>query len=112
MSIPTTSPATNRSETVGALPSEAPPQPLPSAELLRALQAMRDGDFSVRLPTNWTGIDGRIADTFNDIAATNARIASELERVGHVVGKQGQTRQRVKFDSIRGAWGQMEGSVN
>jgi HAMP domain-containing protein len=87
-------------------------QTLPSAELLRALQAMRDGDFSVRLPTDWSGIDGRIADTFNDIAATNARIASELERMGHVLGKQGQTRQRVKFDSVRGSWGQMEGSVN
>ena len=26
-------------------------------ELLNALQAIRDGDFSVRLPGDWTGID-------------------------------------------------------
>src|SRR5262245_38493301 len=82
------------------------------AQLLAALQQMRDGDFSVRLPGNWIGIGGKIADAFNEIAATNARMASELDRVGIVVGRQGQTRQRVKFDRAAGAWGQMETSVN
>ncbi len=83
-----------------------------SGVLLRALQAMRDGDFSVRLPGDWSGMGGKIADTFNEIAAANARIAGELDRAGHVVGKQGRTRHRVKFDQQRGAWGQMESSVN
>src|SRR5438552_2742580 len=73
---------------------------------------MRDGDFSVRLPSDWTGLDGKIADTFNQIVAASARMASELERVGDVVGKQGLTRQRVKFERATGAWGQMETSVN
>ena len=77
-----------------------------------ALQAVRDGDFSVRLPGDWTGLEGKIADTFNEIVASNARMASELERVGTVVGKQGQTRQRVKFGRPTGAWGEMEASVN
>src|SRR5437868_13839811 len=66
--------------------------------LLAALLALREGDFSVRLPTDWVGLDGKIADTFNDIAASSSKIASELARVGTVVGKQGKTRQRVKFD--------------
>ena len=39
-------------------------------------------------------------------------MASELERVGTVVGKQGKTRQRVKFGRSSGAWGEMETSVN
>ena len=82
------------------------------SELLSALQAVRDGDFSVRLPGDWTGIEGKIADTFNEIVASNARMASELERVGTVVGKQGQTRQRVKFGRPTGSWGEMEASVN
>jgi HAMP domain-containing protein/CheY-like chemotaxis protein/signal transduction histidine kinase len=81
-------------------------------ELLKALQAMRDGDFSVRLPGDWTGLEGKIADTFNEIASTNGRIASELNRVGQVVGKQGKTRQRVKFARSGGAWIDMESSVN
>ena len=80
--------------------------------LLQALLAMRDGDFSVRLPGDWTGLDGKIADTFNEIVAANAKIAGELERVGQLVGKQGQTRLRVRFDRPRGAWGRMEVSVN
>src|SRR4026209_333077 len=82
------------------------------SELLSALQAVRDGDFSVRLPGDWTGIEGKIADTFNEIVASNARMASELERVGKVVGKQGKTRQRVKFGRATGSWGEMEASVN
>ena len=92
--------------TVATLPSSQ------LSELLRALQAVQDGDFSVRLPGDWTGIEGKIADTFNGIVASNARIASELERVGTVVGKQGKTRQRVKFGRSSGAWGEMETSVN
>ena len=76
------------------------------------MQAVRDGDFSVRLPGDWTGLDGKIADTFNEIVAANASMARELERVGTVVGKQGKTRQRVQFGSPAGAWGEMEASVN
>jgi len=33
--------------------------------MLQALQAMRVGDFSVRLPAERTSIAGKIADTFN-----------------------------------------------
>src|SRR5262245_42077937 len=81
-------------------------------EVLRALRAVRDGDFSVRLPGDWGGIGGKIADTFNDTVTTNERLATELERVGQSVGKQGKTRQRVRGDRQRGAWGDMEVSVN
>ena len=77
-------------------------------ELLKALQAMQAGDFSVRLPGNQTGMVGKISDTFNDIISTNQRMAQQLEHVGDVVGKQGRTRQRVKLASGRGAWGEME----
>jgi len=80
--------------------------------LLTALQAVRDGDFSVRLPGHWTGIEGKIADTFNDIVIANARVASELERVGQAVGQEGKTRQRMQCDRRIGAWGAMETSVN
>jgi hypothetical protein len=80
--------------------------------ILYGLQAMSNGDFSVRLPGDWIGIEGKIADTFNDIVAANQRMAEELKRVGHVVGKEGKTRERAKFDQSRGAWGEMEVSVN
>ena len=41
-------------------------------ELHDALQAMRVGNFSVRLPSHHTGITGKVADAFNDIVAANA----------------------------------------
>jgi HAMP domain-containing protein/CheY-like chemotaxis protein/signal transduction histidine kinase len=80
--------------------------------ILASLQTMRAGDFSVRLPGSWTGLAGKIADTFNDIVAVNQQMAHELRRVGQVVGKEGKTRERVQFHESRGAWGEMEVSVN
>src|SRR5580700_4187337 len=56
--------------------------------ILSSLQTMRDGDFSVRLPGNWTGLEGKIADTFNEIVSANQQMAKELKRVGQVVGKE------------------------
>ncbi len=84
----------------------------PMQDLLHALQAMRAGDFSVRMTGDHVGIEGKIADTFNEIVAANQRMAQQLERVGQVVGREGKTRQRVKFDLSSGSWADMEGSVN
>jgi HAMP domain-containing protein/CheY-like chemotaxis protein len=81
-------------------------------ELLHALQAMRVGDFSVRMAGDRIGIMGKIADTFNEIVATNQRMATQIERVGQVVGREGKTRQRVRFGLSDGAWGEMEAGVN
>ena len=80
--------------------------------ILASLQTMRDGDFSVRLPGSWTGLEGKIADTFNAIVAANQQMAQELKRVGQVVGKEGRTRERLRFHEARGAWGDIEVSVN
>ncbi len=80
--------------------------------ILASLQTMRNGDFSVRLPGSWTGLPGKIADTFNSIVAANQQMAEELKRVGQVVGKEGRTRERTRFHESRGAWGEMEVSIN
>src|SRR3954451_17257575 len=81
-------------------------------DLLHALQAVRIGDFSVRLAGEHVGLFGKVADTFNEIVARNQRMAKELEGVGEVVGREGKTRQRLRFGVSDGAWGEMEGSVN
>jgi len=82
------------------------------AMLLGALQSMREGDFSVRLPGSWSAVPGKIADTFNEIASANQRMAEELKRMVHVVGKEGKTRERARFAVSKGSWGDMEVSVN
>jgi HAMP domain-containing protein/CheY-like chemotaxis protein len=81
-------------------------------DLLDALQAMRVGNFTVRLPGNRVGLMGKIADTFNEIVAANEQMAGQLERVGQKVGREGQTSHRVRFGLNHGAWGEMEGSIN
>ncbi|MGH7035620.1 MAG: hypothetical protein ACREFL_17965, partial [Stellaceae bacterium] len=85
---------------------------LDAQEMLRALQAMRVGDFSVRLPHNWVGLPGKIADAFNEIVAANERMAHQLESVGEAVGREGRTGLRVKLGVPQGAWGEMETSIN
>ena len=80
--------------------------------ILASLQQMQQGDFSARLPGSWTGLPGKIADTFNDIVAANEQMARELKRVGQAVGKEGRTRERIHFRTRNGAWGEMEVSVN
>ena len=91
-------------------------QSMPRADslalILASLQTMRDGDFSVRLPVAWVGLEGKIADTFNDIVAANEQMAHELNRVGRAVGKEGRTREQARFQQSRGSWGRMETSVN
>src|SRR5688500_17724465 len=38
-----------------------------SRELLRVLTAVKNGDFSVRMPFDQVGISGKISDTLNEI---------------------------------------------
>src|SRR5258708_7720041 len=101
---------TSRRRTNGKLPVSDPELNL--SHLLRALQSVRDGDFSVRLASDQTGLAGKVADTFNEIVTANQRLAVELERVGQTVGKDGKTRHRMSSERRAGAWGAMEHSVN
>src|SRR5258708_32858737 len=62
--------------------------------LLRTLTAMKKGDFKVRMPVEFTGGAGKIADTLNDILELSERTAGEVERIADVVGKEGTPNQR------------------
>src|SRR6185295_12501557 len=59
-----------------------------------------------------TRLSGKVADTFNEIASANQQLSRELKRIGQAVGKEGKTRERMRFDETRGAWGEVEVSVN
>src|ERR1700730_7740703 len=80
--------------------------------LLDALQCVRIENFSVRLPHAQAGIAGKIADVFNEIVTANEHMARQLETIGQVVGRDGNTRKRAKFPLSVGAWGDMEASIN
>src|SRR5947207_5341957 len=88
------------------------PETLDRRALLRALRALKKGDFTMRLPLDLTGIDGQIAEVFNDIVEMNESIASELARVCKTIGKEGQINQRLRVAGVVGAWAGEMDSVN
>ena len=51
-----------------------------TGQLLAALMAFKRGDFSARLPEDWTGVSGKIADTFNTVIETNERMEQDIRR--------------------------------
>src|SRR2546428_6121162 len=83
-----------------------------SKQLLSAMLAFRDGDFSVRLPANLSGIAGKIADSFNDIVAVSERRARETARVSRTVGKEGKLRQRMAVPGAVGGWADEIAAIN
>ncbi len=80
--------------------------------LLTALTALRNGDTTARLPVEWTGVPGKVADAFNDIAELNERMAQELARLSQVVGKEGRLSQRGSLADVRGSWRESINAVN
>ena len=75
-----------------------------TGQLLSALMAFKRGDFSARLPEDWTGVPGKIADTFNAVIEANQRMTRELERIGRVVGKEGRIAQRASIGEVTNSW--------
>ncbi len=90
--------------------SEAPTsaEAVDAKVLLSVLAQVREGDFTVRMPLDWTGVPGKVADGFNDVIIANQALEAELARVSRVVGKQGELSQRV---AIRGSTQSWSGSV-
>ena len=86
--------------------------PLDTNLLLTALVALKKGDCSVRLPLDWSGVGGKIADEFNEVIERNERMAHELERISHVVGKERRISQRASLGEVSGAWANSITSVN
>jgi HAMP domain-containing protein/signal transduction histidine kinase/CheY-like chemotaxis protein len=83
-----------------------------STQLLNALLSLRDGDFAVRLPADLTGVNGKIADAFNDIAAVSDRRARETTRVSRAVGKEGKLKQRMSVPGVVGGWADEVAAIN
>src|SRR5262245_57157601 len=80
--------------------------------LLSALTSLKKGDFSVRLPQTWVGVAGKIADTFNEVVETSERMATELEDLSNVVGKEGKIGHRATLGNASGSWAHCMSSVN
>ncbi|NDF12988.1 MAG: hybrid sensor histidine kinase/response regulator, partial [Proteobacteria bacterium] len=82
------------------------------AELLQALTALKKGRKGVRLPVEWTGVAGKVADAFNEVVEINERMAGELGRLSKLVGKDGKLSQRLSVGDVEGFWRGSVESVN
>src|SRR5260370_37500946 len=80
--------------------------------LLKTLVAFKKGDFSARLPGEWTGEAGKIADTLNEIIELSDRTGKELERVSRVVGKEGKIVHRAAGAAATGSWLRLVDATN
>src|SRR5436305_1997037 len=50
-------------------------------QVLAGLIALKKGNFDARLPQSWTGIVGKVADIFNDVAEMMSHSTDELSRI-------------------------------
>src|SRR5258706_9064110 len=80
--------------------------------LLETLIAFKQGEFSVRMPVDLVGMDGKIADALNEILELNEKLASALDRISRSVGKEGRIAQRASIGSASGGWAACIESVN
>src|SRR2546423_550061 len=71
-------------------------------QLLATLLDFRNGNFGVRLPSGLPGIEGRIADVFNEIATISVRRSSEIARISRMVGKDGRIKERASLVGMVG----------
>jgi signal transduction histidine kinase/HAMP domain-containing protein len=85
---------------------------LDASVLLTILARAREGDFTARMPLEWTGVAGKVADGLNDLLAANQAFASELDRVSRVVGKEGRLSQRLVLGGRTQSWSGGVHSVN
>ncbi len=85
---------------------------LDRGELLKALRQFKRGDFSVRMPLNFTGVDGEIAQAFNDVVDLEEAKAAEIARVAELVGKEGQYGHRISLPGATGGWADVIDSIN
>ncbi len=85
---------------------------LDTRQMLHGLAALKKGDFSVRLPMEWTGMAGKVADTFNDLADMMKNSTENLNKISRVVGKEGKLGERLPVGEVTGGWKERVDSVN
>ncbi len=80
--------------------------------LLATLMALKKGDFSARMPSDWTGMSGKIADTLNEIIETKEKMVHAVTDVSRVVGREGRLTQRAQVPNMAGGWATIISAVN
>ena len=80
--------------------------------LLQALFAIKNGDFSSKLPQNWFGLNGKLANNINQIFDQLSSFSSEVTRVAREVGTEGKLGGQAEVKGVSGTWKDLTDNVN
>ena len=81
-------------------------------QLLRTLVAIRDGNSPELLPSDLTGLDGKLADTLNEVATRMQRFDEHLYRLRNEVGRKGRIDERMPLGDSVGGWAERTEAIN
>src|SRR5688572_10299851 len=81
-------------------------------DLVAALNAAINGDFSLRVPGRRGNPAGDAAAAYNELVDLMDRMTKEFVRISRVVGREGRMTERVRFPQAKGDWGTRMTSVN
>src|SRR5436190_5212096 len=73
-------------------------------QVVAVLDAVRDGDFSARLPSDWIGMEGKVADSLNSISSRMQRFNASLVRLRRQVGEEGKIDERLSVGDATEGW--------
>ena len=76
------------------------------------LAHVKEGDFTARVPLDWTGVAGRVAESLNDVIVANQALEAGLGRISQVVGDQGKLSQRIVLGGNTQTWSRSVKSLN
>ncbi|MCR4336240.1 MAG: HAMP domain-containing protein, partial [Candidatus Omnitrophica bacterium] len=81
-------------------------------KILHVAKAVRQGNFSVRFPSEGDGITSEISEVLNDILELNENMIKEFTRVSTIVGQEGKLTERASIGPVRGGWAIGMESIN
>ncbi|MBX9851118.1 MAG: HAMP domain-containing protein [Cytophagaceae bacterium] len=81
-------------------------------KLIEVLSQVRNGNFSVRMPMDFTGVNGKICDALNEIIDLNEKMMKEFTKAGKIIGKEGQLNERISVPNAKGDWRKGINSLN
>ena len=85
---------------------------LDAEHLLHSLTALKNGDFSIRMPGNQSGVAGEIGDTVNGVLTMLNSLDYELNRIALEVGIEGKYGGQAEIDGAEGAWCGLRDNLN
>ncbi|MGH3306312.1 MAG: HAMP domain-containing protein, partial [Nocardioides sp.] len=80
--------------------------------LLASMKSMRDGNFRRRMPVTGDGTMAELYEVYNEIAERQQHLASELNRVHRVVGREGRSSERLDVGMGEGGWARCIDAAN